>query len=243
MLREAIGTDLSGDFSDFAGTVEISTQSGNGFVLLGNGTIVGAYYREAGGTFRADEAVDRILRASPASFPASRTVRYRVYSKQEFLSAMELGGKKGLLLKNPGKEAGMRIPDAKLSTEDDETESRLSRILRQPGVIAVSAFYEGFAVRTLGKADFDQVAANAEDLLRAGQKISTDMQLGALHQLILETGQGKVIIAPYGDLNICVLTLPDTNLGLIRVALRAIQNEDNMTRTGETSGISVKEGG
>ena len=99
-------------------------------------------------------------------------------------------------------------------------ESILRKILKQPGVIAVSAFSEGFAVHSLGEADFDQVAAMAEDLLRAGTKIANDIKLGKIDQIILETGSGKIIIAPYGDLYLCVFTGPDANIGLIRMVLK-----------------------
>ncbi|HXW99252.1 MAG TPA: roadblock/LC7 domain-containing protein, partial [Methanomicrobiales archaeon] len=104
-------------------------------------------------------------------------------------------------------------------------ERMLQRILKQPGVIAVSTFFEGFAVQSAGKADFEQVAANAEDLFRAGKKIAREIELGPLNQIILETGRGKLVIAPYGDLNVCIFTEPDANLGLIRVAIRGMQLE------------------
>ena len=104
-------------------------------------------------------------------------------------------------------------------------ERMIQKILKQPGVIAVSTFYEGFAVQSAGRADFEQVAANAEDLFRAGKKIAREIELGPLHQIILETGKGKLVIAPYGDLNVCIFTEPDANLGLIRVAIRGMQME------------------
>jgi len=104
-------------------------------------------------------------------------------------------------------------------------EKKIEKIMRQPGVIAVSVFQEGFAVQSVGQADFDQVAANAEDLLRAGTKIASDIRIGSLHQIILESAGGKLIISPYGDLNLCVFTDADANLGLIRVAIRSLQVE------------------
>ena len=104
-------------------------------------------------------------------------------------------------------------------------ETKMEKIMRQPGVIAVSVFQEGFAIQSVGKADFDQVAANAEDLLRAGTKIASDIHIGTLHQIILESAGGKLIISPYGDLNLCVFTDADANLGLIRVAIRSLQAE------------------
>ena len=102
-------------------------------------------------------------------------------------------------------------------------ERMIQKILKQPGVIAVSTFFEGFAVQSAGRADFEQVAANAEDLFRAGKKIAREIDIGPLNQIILETGKGKLVIAPHGDLNVCIFTESDANLGLIRVAIRSMQ--------------------
>ena len=102
-------------------------------------------------------------------------------------------------------------------------ERMIQKLLKQPGVIAVSTFFEGFAVQSAGRADFEQVAANAEDLFRAGTKIAREIDIGPLNQIILETGKGKLVIAPYGDLNVCIFTESDANLGLIRVAIKSMQ--------------------
>ncbi|MDD1664835.1 MAG: roadblock/LC7 domain-containing protein [Methanomicrobiales archaeon] len=102
-------------------------------------------------------------------------------------------------------------------------ERMIQKILKQPGVIAVSTFFEGFAVQSAGRADFEKVAANAEDLFRAGKKIAREIDIGPLNQIILETGKGKLVIAPHGDLNVCVFTESDANLGLIRVAIKSMQ--------------------
>ncbi|HEX3001667.1 MAG TPA: roadblock/LC7 domain-containing protein [Methanoregula sp.] len=104
-------------------------------------------------------------------------------------------------------------------------EARLMKIQSQPGVIAVSAFYEGFPVQSVGNGDFEHVAALAEDFFRAGTKIARDMGIGSVDQLILETAGNKCIIAPCGDLSLCILTTADAQLGLIRVVLRSIQKE------------------
>lgn len=103
----------------------------------------------------------------------------------------------------------------------DTDEEKLANISRQPGVIGVSAFFEGFPVLSYGGGDFDQVSAIAEDLLRAGKSIAGDLGIGNLEQLILETAMGKFIIAPFEDLFICVHTTSNANLGLIRLAIRA----------------------
>ena len=104
-------------------------------------------------------------------------------------------------------------------------ETRLRKIISQPGVLAVSAFFEGFPVQSLGEEDFEHVAASAEDFMRAGTKIAQEMKIGNLDQLILETAQNKFIIAPCGDLYLCIFTTAEAQLGLIRVVLKSIQKE------------------
>ena len=74
-----------------------------------------------------------------------------------------------------------------------------------------------------GDGDFEHVAAIAEDLLRAGAKISDDLEIGILEQIILETPEGKCILAPFGDLFLVALTETDANLGLIRLAIKGVQ--------------------
>ncbi|KAF1075580.1 hypothetical protein MKMG_01706 [Methanogenium sp. MK-MG] len=113
-----------------------------------------------------------------------------------------------------------------LPAEDETTlsnEEKLDRILRQPGVIAVSSFFEGFPINSRGDGDFEHAAAIAEDFLRAGAKISDDLGIGLLEQIILETPQGKCILAPFEDLYLVVLTSTDANLGLIRLAIKGVQ--------------------
>lgn len=116
----------------------------------------------------------------------------------------------------------MPLPDSATKKPPSSTdEEKLANISRQPGVIGVSAFFEGFPVLSYGAGDFEQVSAIAEDLLRAGISIASDLGIGNLDQLILETVMGKFIIAPFEDLFICVQTKPEANLGLIRLAIKA----------------------
>jgi predicted regulator of Ras-like GTPase activity (Roadblock/LC7/MglB family) len=50
-----------------------------------------------------------------------------------------------------------------------------------------------------------------------------NLKMGGLGQITLEAGEKKCIIVPYGDLFLCLLTRADTNLGLIRLAIRNLQ--------------------
>ncbi len=121
-----------------------------------------------------------------------------------------------------GAEGGIPLPVGGPRFPD---KAQLMKIRSQPGVIAVSAFFEGFPVQSVGDEDFEHVAALAEDFMRSGTKIAHEMGIGNVDQLILETAGHKCIIAPCGDLSLCILTSADARLGLIRVLLQNIQKE------------------
>lgn len=119
----------------------------------------------------------------------------------------------------PAEKRELRVEEVSHLLDDN----RLQIIKRQPGVLAVIAFYEGFPVKSVGNGDFELVAAIAEDFLRTGERITADMRMGVLDQIILEAGEKKCIIVPYGDLSLCMVTRSDANLGLIRLAIKHLQ--------------------
>ncbi len=113
-------------------------------------------------------------------------------------------------------------PGLSPATLDD---GRLDRLLQLPGIIAFSVFFEGFPVQSRGEVDPEQIAAAAEDMLRAGKKVARDMYIGVFSQVVLEGNDGKCIIAPFGDMFVCLITSAGANLGLIRLAIASIQAE------------------
>ncbi|HOI12366.1 MAG TPA: roadblock/LC7 domain-containing protein [Methanoculleus sp.] len=197
----------------FTGAVRIDGAEGTGFVLVQGGSPYAAAIEDTGkGLLLSGDEAYRHLLGRPSlnyeliAYTAEETEAARVVSHEA-----ECGISEGCI------NAAAWTPSA--------GPDRLEQIARQPGVIAVSVFHEGFALQSLGSADFEHVAAVAEDLLRAGTSITTDMEMGGLSQMILETPAGKLIIAPYGDLSLCILTKPDANLGLIRLSIRGMQDE------------------
>jgi predicted regulator of Ras-like GTPase activity (Roadblock/LC7/MglB family) len=193
------------------GAIQITTGHGQGFILIDQGKLIAASFTTSSRIYKGAQALEIINAGAPEN------MELRQYNAEEFSTAIDACRKGGMLL--------LEEPGSQPAISDLLDESKLKKILKQPGVIAVSAFSEGFAVYSLGSADFDQVAAMAEDLLRAGTKIASDIKLGKIDQIILETGSGKLIIAPYGDLYLCVYTDPDANIGLIRMALRILQDQ------------------
>ena len=213
----------------FKGLIETETPSGHGFILINNGTLVSAYFKDAGALFRGQSALAPMSMDSEADFLGLQTLNVRKYTDDEYSRAVQISLEENLIIHKPGAPSDPDNED--LYTEETNErpepldETKLKKIKGLAGVIAVAAFYEGFATQSLGEADFEHVAASAEDLMRAGTKIARDLKIGTLDQMILETDENKFIIAPCGDLYLCVFTTAEAHLGLIRVVLKNIQSE------------------
>jgi predicted regulator of Ras-like GTPase activity (Roadblock/LC7/MglB family) len=216
------------DLMAFCGAIEITTGTGHGFLLTNNGRLIAAYFKAGDVEFRAGDALSHMTLDAEGE-NSSQSFSLHIYNPEEYAQAVQISRDDKILLvdvppapptpavKRP--EPGGSVPPELLD------ESKLKKILSQPGVIAVSAFFEGFPVQSMGDADFEHVAASAEDFARAGTKIAQEMNIGHLDQLILETPSNKFIIAPCGDLYLCIFTRADAQLGLIRVVLKSIQKE------------------
>lgn len=228
------------ELMSFVGAIEIETNSGHGFILADKGRLIAAYFRSETGAFTGRDALSHMTMDSDGM--EGQTFSLRKYNPAELSLALRISREENLFIageepeppqaESPPVEPAVPQPPAPVKTapaasvpQDLLDETRLKKIINQPGVIAVSAFFEGFPVQSIGEEDFEHVAASAEDFWRAGLKIAQEMKIGSLDQLILETAQNKFIIAPCGDLYLCILTTADAQLGLIRVVLKSIQKE------------------
>ena len=207
----------------FRGAIEIETGAGHGFILTENGKLIAAYFNSGETVSRGKEALSYLMKDSPEN-GSEQTFNLRKYSDDEFTQALKIAQEENLLMSAVTRNVEATPPSGPTMPVLLDA-SKLEKIVSQPGVIAVSAFFEGFPVQSIGDADFEHVAALAEDLMRAGAKIAEEMKAGNLDQLILETAGNKFIIAPCGDLFLCVFTTADAQLGLIRVVLKSIQKE------------------
>jgi predicted regulator of Ras-like GTPase activity (Roadblock/LC7/MglB family) len=116
----------------------------------------------------------------------------------------------------------MPSPEPRMFPVEDSEVADLGWILRRNGVLAASVFSDGFSVVALGDADFEAVAAIAEDALRAAENIAAALGMGPFVQMTLQMEGKNVIIAPYRDTHICFLTSPKTHLGQIRGILQEL---------------------
>jgi predicted regulator of Ras-like GTPase activity (Roadblock/LC7/MglB family) len=222
------------ELTAFRGAVEIQTSSGTGFILVEQGKLQAAMFRTATDSYVGRTALS-FMTLDSGDAGAVQLFRLRKYNDAEFARALEICRDSRLLIvyeetpppvaaPSPA-PAGKEIRQIPIVLPTFLDQSKLKKIMSQPGVIAVSTFFEGFPVQSMGDADFEHVAASAEDFMRAGVKIAQDMNAGPFEQIILETAKNKFIIAPCGDLFLCVFTTADTQLGLIRIVLKSIQSE------------------
>jgi hypothetical protein len=169
----------------FRGAVDIDTQLGHGFILTDHGTLFAVFFQDMSGSFKGKEALEHMSSVQSNEVGYKQTFVLHSYSEDEFRDAVTVCEEEGLLIGETKKGAVARAPHLL-----DET--KLNKILTMPGVIAISCFFEGFSVQSLGDADFEHVAALGEDLLRAGIKIAREMEIGSIDQLILETPTNKI---------------------------------------------------
>ena len=214
----------------FQGLIEIETEHGHGFILNKNGKLVGAYFKKNNyGIFRGKPALLHLAIESTGTSDSPKVFKVRKYTIEEFSHAVENSQKEGVLIY--GDSYTKTDPDSDVKNYPSSkypeflNETTLKKIKNLTGVIAVSTFFDGFPIQCIGDADFEHTAASAEDLMRQGTKITQELKIGSLDQIILETNDNKFIIAPCGDLHLCVFTTADAHLGLIRVVLKSIQSE------------------
>ncbi len=207
----------------FTGALRITGPEGGGFLVVEAGCPIAARFEEDDWVSirTGEEAVERIR-----SLPVL-DCEMIAYAPGELEEAWDYCCDGGCAIARdvPGDEEEQEPEPEPVDVAAMMSAERLEQIGKQPGVIAVSVVHEGFALQSIGNADVEQVAAVAEDLLRAGTRIVRDMEMGDLAQIILESPEGKLITAPYGELFICVFTEPDAHLGLIRLAIRRIQED------------------
>jgi predicted regulator of Ras-like GTPase activity (Roadblock/LC7/MglB family) len=212
------------------GAIDIDTGMGQGFILTENGNLIAAYFRNDARTYRGKTALEYLM-ANPSKSPAAgQKVVLKKYGDLDFAEALKICTGEGLLVSNGTTELKPEekteiVPQTQKRCPTLLDEITLKKLITLPGVLAVSAFFEGFPVQSLGDENFEHVAALAEDLMRAGTKIAQEMNIGNLDQLILETTTNKFIITPCGDLFLCIIANGDAQLGLIRVILKSIQSE------------------
>lgn len=226
---------------NFKGSINVHKASqglsSNGYIMVDNGTVLAAAYTMLSITLYQLSAMDRMMSLANTSSEIVAMADDEIqsflndYPHATIMSGIGDGTEKTAATEAPSPElpvTPMPDPVAAATVQEPVSQVGFGQLVESftalPGVIGSALVADGFPVYQHGSdVDFEHIAAATEDMVRAGTRIATELQLGETGQIILETPEYKVIIAPVNDMFLCVLTRSDTNLGLIRLNIRNVQ--------------------
>jgi predicted regulator of Ras-like GTPase activity (Roadblock/LC7/MglB family) len=102
----------------------------------------------------------------------------------------------------------------------------IAQIKNLNGIVAVSVFDGKRNVMTVGEADSEAMVRISKKMLDTAQKVTHLLPWGSFVHLTLQIPEGNMIIAPYGDNYLCLLTTRTINIGHIRRILRELQQQE-----------------
>jgi predicted regulator of Ras-like GTPase activity (Roadblock/LC7/MglB family) len=102
----------------------------------------------------------------------------------------------------------------------------IAQIKNLNGMIAVSVFDGKQNVMTVGDADSEAMVKVAEKMLGTAQNVAHLLPWGPFVHLTLQIPEGNMIIAPYHDNYLVLLTTRTINIGHIRRILRELQQQE-----------------
>jgi predicted regulator of Ras-like GTPase activity (Roadblock/LC7/MglB family) len=108
---------------------------------------------------------------------------------------------------------------------DDTDITILSQIREIDGVVAISVFNDNRIVLMVGDSDSETLLKIARTMLETAKKITPRITWGPFIHMTIEIPAGNMIIAPYHDNYVCLLTTRTINIGHIRRILRDLQRK------------------
>lgn len=216
--------DLLKDYGQqFKGCIYLYRQEqgpgSTGYILLDNGTVLAAALASQGINLYQLDALHRMmtLESVRSKIVELNDDEVRTIIREAPDAAIKATGDATLATTTPA------VTTPPIVKEKAGYDQILSLLTSLPGVTAAALVADGLPVFQHGDADFEHIAAATEDMVRAGSRITQELQLGDTEEIILETPGYKAIIAPVSDMFLCVLTKDAANLGLIRLNIRNTQ--------------------
>jgi hypothetical protein len=108
---------------------------------------------------------------------------------------------------------------------DDPDITILSQIREIDGIVAVSVFNDNRFVITIGDTDSEALLKIARAMLATAKNITPRPTWGPFVHMTIELPAGNMIITPYRDNYLCLLTTRTLNIGHIRRILRDLQRK------------------
>jgi len=109
---------------------------------------------------------------------------------------------------------------------DDPEVTIISQIRDLDGIVAIAVFNDNRNVIMIGDADSEVLVKIARKMLETAKKITPLLTWGPFVHMTLQVKEGNMIIAPYHENYLCLLTTRTINIGHIRRILRDLQQKD-----------------
>jgi len=109
---------------------------------------------------------------------------------------------------------------------DDPEVTIISQIRDLDGIVAISVFNDNRNVIMIADADSEVLVKIARKMLETAKKITPLLTWGPFVHMTLQVKEGNMIIAPYHENYLCLLTTRTINIGHIRRILRDLQQKD-----------------
>jgi len=121
---------------------------------------------------------------------------------------------------SPAEEPATVLPPIAL---DDTDITLIGKLKKLNGIVAISVFDEERDKLLTGDVDIEPLLKIARSMLATTIKISPLIEWGSFVHMTLQIPEGNVIIAPYQEFYLCLLTTRTINIGHIRRILRDLQ--------------------
>jgi predicted regulator of Ras-like GTPase activity (Roadblock/LC7/MglB family) len=117
------------------------------------------------------------------------------------------------------------VPPAVVLEEPDM--KIIGQMKKLNGIVAISVFNDDRNILLMGDVAVDSLLRIARTMLATSGKITPLLDWGSFVHMTLQIPEGNVIIAPYHDNYLCILTTRTINIGHIRRILRDLQQNSN----------------
>lgn len=101
----------------------------------------------------------------------------------------------------------------------------IGQIKKLNGIVAISVFDDDRNILLMGDVEIEPLLKVARTMLATTNKITPRLDWGSFVHMTLQIPEGNVIVAPYHENHLCILTTRTINIGHIRRILRDLQQD------------------
>jgi hypothetical protein len=178
---------------------------------------------------------------APGEIPAAPTVPESLYEEEPEIRPAETTarpiapehagpGREALLaaaVPKPATALPPRILVPQPAVLEDPDIKVIGQIKKLNGIVAISVFNDDRNILLMGDVEIEPLLKIARTMLATTNKITPYLDWGSFVHMTLQIPEGNVIIAPYHENHLCILTTRTINIGHIRRILRDLQQDRN----------------